>query len=417
MSGRVVVDQGRGGVPNPHAASREERSTGVSTADDARSPDTLPLTHPASGEAAAGCCLLDQEGDNRLRKSGRVVLREAEEGEIELRPKRSGGAFDPLGRRMGDVSRVDDVRAVFDNAPTNLRARFLTLTIDRSRFLSPALAFQRVDDRVRKVMRVVVGHGRGIWVATIEPQTLTGDGWMHYHGIVLVPAEISDDEVRRRVRKSWVIREMSEPDPETGRRKRMTIPIGISHVETCRDAGAGALYVAKYMAKAWPAVPQFMLDSTQRFRKARFSDAFYDLLEDLHRHHRVRKPRTAPSGKNHRRRTLAERLALSGSSWHAFRVENGRKRFVGEIKADIGAGMRRLVREFGAAPIVLGTPLATRLVMTPAAFRRARADPRVFEGDRNAYIVNRLVAEYAAWHEMQERRRAEARASEGDDHG
>lgn len=260
----------------------------------------------ARREAAGGPTPLDQRRDNRL---GWVGLGNCE-GKYVVGPDRSGGAFDPEGGRAVDVHRADDIVAACQ--AIGGRWFFVTLTIDRSQFVGPEAAYQRCADRVRKTM----AHLGAVWVACIEPQTLTGDGWMHWHVLVRVPGSLDLDEALKRVRSAWSIREKYDEsiDVETGeiteRFKR--VPIGMVHVEVAGSVTGTATYVAKYVMKAWPAVPGWMLDSTSRFRKVRISGEFYNVLERLHRHDRARGSR-----RDHRRmpvrrvRTLRQRMAMS----------------------------------------------------------------------------------------------------------
>jgi len=303
------------------------------------------------------------------------------------------------------VWRVDDIVAVFDHLPARLRPVLITLTLDRRPWLNlgPGIAYEKAKERVRKVMSEVFGHTNGIWVRSIEPQTKTGEGWIHWHIIAGLPVEISDAEVHRRCVKSWRVM-FEHVDQSTGELTRELMSLAhpdAIHVATERRKGAGTRYVAKYFTKAWPAVPVWMGESTQRYRKGACSDAFYDVLERIHRHVRARGGRRAPGGRKLRKRTLFQRMARSGSSWVGFKIDGGQRRFCGHIELPV-VRADRLFRGYSAQVCSVTRAGSLELVMPHAAFRRARAERALYEDERDKYIVRTLEDLRAQWGAMQE---------------
>ncbi len=159
-------------------------------------------------------------------------------GEYVIEPQRSGGAFDPLGLRAGHVARADDVAALGDV----LRGRwlFITLTVDRSKFLSPAMAYQRCNPRVCRVAAAL--REAAVWVAAFEVQTKTGDGWPHWHMMIHVGEDgRSLAELKAVVERAWCV--VSEHEGEVDRSTGEVLTwkareqIGFVDVQDGRSAG------------------------------------------------------------------------------------------------------------------------------------------------------------------------------------
>ncbi len=94
------------------------------------------------------------------------------------------------------------VRQVLLSRAALLKApKLFTLTVDRRRFSDPRAAFYHITKGqfVRRLMRDL-GITRWVWV--LEFQTLTGDGWPHWHLMIDV-----GDLPRRRVdlRRAWAL--------------------------------------------------------------------------------------------------------------------------------------------------------------------------------------------------------------------
>jgi hypothetical protein len=326
------------------------------------------------------------------------------DGDFVLGAERSGGAFDPLGTRRHDIYRADDVVAVAEALPG--RWLFITLTIDRSLFLSPEAAYQRCQERVRKVAGVL----SRIWVASIEPQTKTGDGWIHWHLLVYVPGDVPLEECRRYVRRAWSIRECVVPelvDTETGevlqRAKFKRESIGRVDVQEAGSRVGTATYVAKYIVKPWEAVPRWMGESTRKQRKFRLSGGFYEILERLHRHTPTRGSRKpASSGRRCRARALYDRMARSGSRTVVFQRHGNELRFHGVLAVPIG----EVARVTRVEAVRVGKWGSVRFAADLAAVCELRRWARSGEGVeavRRYREIGRLELA-AAWENMQETR-------------
>ena len=359
-----------------------------------------------SGAREAGTEPLVQRGDNRFRP----VEEEVPEGCFVIGAERSGGAFDPLGARRNDVYRAQDVIAAAEALPG--RWLFITLTIDRSKFLNAEMAYQRCQERVRKV----AGLLSRIWVASIEPQTKTGEGWTHWHLLVYVPNKESVARCRKLVERAWSIREVIAPamvDEQTGeviaREKRVRLSIGRVDVQEAGSVKGTATYVAKYIVKMWPAVPRWMGESTRRQRKCRLSRGFYEVLERLHRHvvHRGgRVTKATTSGRKLKARPLFDRMARSGSRSIVFeRTKRGL-----EFSCVVELPLEELVERSKAYMRVrLGRWGSVRIAVDPRELRRLQRVAESAEGREAAGRYRRLrrCRFECAWDEHQERRAAE----------
>lgn len=362
-------------------------------------PAVVGRKQAAGGEAAAA---LDQFRDNRFSSYQHLDPSTWPQTVVRIAPARSGGSFDPLGGRCEDVHRAQDVAAVGDHLAGSACGRwmFITLTVDRSLFLSPEHAYQRCNDRVRKVL----GRLGALWACGFEVQTKTGDGWPHWHAIVFVPHQVSEAEARRRVRAAWSIREVfaESIDPETGevvqhvRRVPLAGSRGIC-VEDAKDAGGVARYVAKYIVKPWDAVPAWMGDSYTRFRKARFSGAFYDTLERLHRHHRDRRPRQAHrSLAKSTRRTVFERMARSGCACDVFQSDGARWRYLKTVGIPIQL-LAQHASTLGAVPHQLGKWSQVRFIASEKFIDAAQSWVHNNRADVQSFRLARLREVRRAW--------------------
>jgi hypothetical protein len=344
---------------------------------------------PSGGAAQRPAGPLDQEENNWFRFSrGRRWREELRQGDVVIQPQRGGGAFDQVGVQSRDIARVEDLRALVRHIGG--RWVLVTLTIDRSKFLSAQMAEERVRDRVRRIPRSILGHDRGIWFCGFEVQTATGEGWPHWHLALRVPEGLSVAGMKARVLRAWRIKEKigEDVDRETGEvRERFQFvsiaqPQGVD-VSVARCANRVATYVAKYLTKQWEAVPAWMGESFRRFRRMRCSDELYVCLERIHRHDR-KKParRTAHGTRRYRRRSLFDRMAASCTSAVGFVQERGvRQRCIGSVRvpwADAGH-LHRFVEEYNLRVVEFGGPHKVRLVCSEQTWRR------IVEGPRRSY--------------------------------
>ena len=120
---------------------------------------------------------------------------------------------------------------------------FITLTVDRSRFVDAETAFVETRHRVCDLMRELLGP-QAVWSCCVEYQTRTGEGWPHYH-ILCKQGEIrSLRKLRHIVHEAWNAR---------------------WHCGKCVDVqavGSGkatAIYLAKYLTKTAHAIPPWVL--------------------------------------------------------------------------------------------------------------------------------------------------------------
>lgn len=376
---------------------------------DAVAVEAQELTSGAPADAApaaAAGLLLDQKRDNRFVRSGYYHdwRSEVREGEYVVAPQRSGGSFDPHGCRAQDVWRADDLVAVCEALGGSWA--FVTLTVNRSLFLSPAMCYERAGERVRKVAAAL--SSKGVWAACVEVQTKTGDGWPHWHLLVWVPGCSDPAHLLRIVRKRWTIRDWSAPDPTTGEMKRSTYSIGFVTVELARDRVGVGKYVAKYITKPWEAVPDWMLASTKRFRKLRVSGEFYNVLERLHRHVRHVGGRKERLGKLRPTRTLLARMSASGSTSIVFRQEAGRLRFVRSLNCPVDDYPELVRFSCGGRFVKLGKHIGCRVALTEAQITLVSGHPGwTRSGFRTAkYRAERSIMLDVGWEQMQ-RRRAE----------
>lgn len=321
------------------------------------------------------------------------------EGSVVAKLARCGGAFDPLGCRAVDAYRADDIVAAVRALPG--RWVFITLTVDRKLWTCPEAAYQRANEYVRKA--IALGCPRGIYFAVLEVQTKTGDGWPHWHVLAWCPDARTADQVKADTLRGWRTRSESV-DADTGEVVASVERIGFVDVQEVRDATAAGKYVAKYMVKAWDAVPPWMLDSTRRFRKVRLSNRAYDVLEGLHRHERHRGERKARTGTGRRTRTLLQRMASSGSTLQLFRAErHGRLRFTGTLPVPMES-LFDAVTARRLAPVRLGKMKAMVFEVSPGFAALVRDQQGQWRQRVREAEHDRICRLRAAWARMQRRR-------------
>lgn len=294
---------------------------------------------------------LDQRRENR-EKPGRVesapwvpLVQDVPEGGYVGIPLRAGGGFDPLGTRGSDVKAADDLVAVVDHLGG--RWVMVTLTVDRSRWLSPDLAYQPCQERVREVMRALrdVVPAAAVYLVTLELQGKTGDGWPHWHCMAwLDDSSVPVSRVKEAVRRAWCVHHV---DHETGEFSRHSI--GYSDVADCREPRGAGRYLAKYLVKEWPAVPRWMGESRWQLRKFRKSMRFCAVLAALGRHvPRVggRRPpglrRRAPA------RPLFDRMSASGSALLVFRRVGEKLHYSAKIPVPMSDAGVEVLQRHGA---------------------------------------------------------------------
>ena len=354
---------------------------------------------------------LDQKRDNRLR-FGAV---EIPAGRMLVTPHRSGGPFDPYGQRHEDYAKVDTVKAVYAHlAAQGGRLLMLTLTVDRAKFLSPEMAYNACNERLRKAIKKVFPDA--VRFSTFELQTKTGDGWPHWHLLVWLPPDDqrSVEELKAKVVKRWItVHQITSVDESTGevqtRRYRLQIaqPQCIQ-VELVKQAIGAATYVAKYLTKRWEAVPAWMGESYKRFRKYRACDRYYEVAEQLTLHHRSRGGRPPRRGcSHHRRRRLFDRMAISAARLNLYEPSGAGWKYKGtlsvpatklvDVLARVGGELISL-GEFGK---LRGTVPVDSLAKLFQLVPDYRADQVEFIRERRHEVVH-------AWDRMQyERERTE----------
>lgn len=352
---------------------------------------------PTDAAAWAARSRLDQERDNRKRTvKGEYVgsgWDGVQVGSYVGRVTRGGGSFDPLGVRKVDVERAGDVVGLVRALAG--RWLLLTFTIDRKLFVGPEAAYQRANEYVRKA--VAEACPKGIWLAALELQGKTGAGWPHWHVLAWCPDSRPVDEVKRAALKAWRTR-TAEVDPATGEVLSWSSEsIGFVDVEEVESVNGAAVYVGKYITKQWPAVAPWMLHSTCRFRKVRWSSRSYAVLEKLGRHevHRGgRKPRVEREHRP-RVRTLLDRMASSGASLLVFQIGHyGKLSFVASVPMCAEQVQERL-------KVVRDGPLRRRWFDVPRAVLDRRDSFRLKAGEFREARARRIGR---MWDELQDRR-------------
>jgi hypothetical protein len=275
--------------------------------------------------------------------------------------------------------------------------------------------YERAQERVSKVLSAL----GLVWMSTIEVQGGSGDGWIHWHALVMVDPTSKLSDLRRIVWSKWKIREQyadAVVDQETGEELQAARfraeSLGRVDVQWARTHGGAARYAAKYMVKPWPAVPPWMLDDTRRFRKFRFSSGAYDVLEKLHLHDRQRGSRRIHKATPHLRRArpLRERMARSCMNTLVFGDRDGAKVFLGRLRV----GIIDTATVPGVAPIHLGKVSRVRVSAEPSslALLLQMQDDPLYLRSRRAEYLRRLDELDVQWSLMQERRRRRGSANE-----
>jgi len=131
----------------------------------------------------------------------------------ELVPVFSRSVMDPIGgrqpRAMARERLYSGILATLDRNPIpGMVPYFVTLTIDRSRWMVDALpepdaARNCFNVLRRKLWRLAKRCKCAQWVRVLEWQTATGSGWPHWHLVMWFPREVGPREVRERVRARW----------------------------------------------------------------------------------------------------------------------------------------------------------------------------------------------------------------------
>ena len=294
----------------------------------------------------------------REKKTGRTytpLVQDLEEGEFAAIPTRGGGAFDPSGVRSSDLTRADDVVEIVNGHAG--RWLMITLTVDRSEWLSPEAAYQRCNERVREVARKVAVSR--VYVTAFELQGKTGGGWPHWHLVVWAPDERAIEEIERTVRKAWrIFDERHEIDEATGEllsTVRTSQAIGIVDVQEARTREGVAVYVSKYVTKPWTAIPPWMGEGRRQLRKLRISRGAFDWLQAVGRHRPTigsRKVARMP-GRCGKRRSLFDRMAASGNSMNVMQRVGERLVFKRRIPVPASGEGVAILERLGATPMGL----------------------------------------------------------------
>lgn len=348
----------------------------------------------ASGEAAAAF-RLDQREENRER-AWTPLRQTVEPGEFVAVACRAGGPFDPQGCRSADVKRADDLVALVDALPG--RWLLITLTVDRDAWTCPEAAYARCNERVREVARVVSTWG--IHATALELQGKTGEGWPHWHLIVYRPDDVSIEHLAAKVRRAWRVR-TEHVCQDTGEVSSASMDsIGFSDVKEARDRRGIARYTAKYLMKAWPAVPDWMGESRRQLRKLRISDACFTWLENNGRHHRHRGSRRVACRRRRRARALFDRMADSGSRHVVFKRDGDRLTFVRTLPVPVHpAGIAEFA--VAGAEVVPSSGGRLRWKLSPAALQALIEREQAHNRMRDAFIVDRRQEFKRAWDLMQ----------------
>jgi hypothetical protein len=275
-----------------------------------------------------------------------------------------------------------------------------TLTVDRQAWLSPEMAYQRCNERVRQVARRV--SKLGIHVTAFEVQSKTGDGWPHWHLIIYAPDDRPLPAIRAEVRRAWqIIEERTEVDEATGEVlsvSRTRQSIGFSDVQEARTREGIARYVAKYLMKAWPAIPAWMGEGKRQLRKLRISVGAFAWLTAQGRHRPKLGGRRKPAkpGRCSRRRPLFDRMAASSNSMSLMQRQGDRLVFRRQVPIAASGESVLMLEALGAEPLGdRSVPLVRTRWLVPSAG----------VGDLSAGVLRELAAKVAA--ERFKRRRAE----------
>ncbi|MFA7236274.1 MAG: hypothetical protein WC058_05355 [Phycisphaeraceae bacterium] len=246
---------------------------------------------------------------------------------------RQGGKLHP---EHGLSKRIEDQQKVRALSKHIRRGVFITLTINRDHWTREAIRqrYQRMNQTERDKARLTAERverlpveeiayrvlssrvslcmsrrlGFKVWVRVIEPQTTSGDGWIHWHII----AEAWGTQwcksggfvaLKRLAAALWATwgRECEGGRPD---------------LQLVRNPDRLASYVSKYVTKGWPAIPPWLLECERSIRLVGFSKAAGDIVRQamniqpqrrLQADH-LRKRRKRSPGK------LLDRLCGSGMS-------------------------------------------------------------------------------------------------------
>ncbi len=230
-------------------------------------------------------------GSKREAGAGRGDTNNSPRGSVELVavPIYGGGRLDPIGgqgKRIADLKKIEVVEGAMREPA------MLTLTIDRRRFDGPESAHVYASALVSRLLTERLGAK--LWARVMEPQTKSGDGWVHWHCLVDL-AEIGS--LRRARLLAW-------------RFWRNVWGVGGCDLFKVTKSATG--YLAPYVTKAWPAVPPWMGESRKRFRLVGFSLDANELIRSTLGLPR-RPSRKKKSEKQYRPTApLFHRLAMSG---------------------------------------------------------------------------------------------------------
>lgn len=179
----------------------------------------------------------------------------------------------------------------------------VTLTVDRSVFSSPEVAYRKVAPCIPDLMRALFGDG-AVWARVLEFQEASGEGWPHWHAVVKLPAGMTVNAARRRLWEVW--------------RDRWQFARGGLDLTPVRSRRAAARYLGKYFFKGCTA-PPWVLDRDRAPRMFGASVAAGEVAPPWRRARRSRSRRLVLGAERARRskgkrRTVREALARSGST-------------------------------------------------------------------------------------------------------
>jgi hypothetical protein len=304
--------------------------------------------------------------------------------------------------RASDVTNADRVVQMIDQLVGRWVA--ICLTIDRKMWLNPEAAYQRLQDRVREVTRVV--SLLGLHVTALELQGKTGDGWPHWHIIVYCPDSRTIQQIRALAVKAWHVR-TEHVDLDTGEVTVSREKIGTCDVQECRDRSGAARYAAKYLLKPWPAVPPWMGESNRQLRKLRPGGKCYAYWEILGLHVRQHGSRRAP--KSHRKpaRKLFDRMARSGLSHAVFRRRGDRLVFETLVPVPASHDGANVLLSAGASVAQPGPWAKMRWALDDRALARLRAARGELVELQRSEFRQRRACLGVAW-EVEQARRQDA---------
>ncbi len=316
------------------------------------SQDEQPPAASGRKAAAAGVLSLDTEVSNST---------DAVEG---IFPVPLGGRLDPIG---GKRKRYEDwlrVKALLSRMTAGV---FLTLTTDRSKWTrfriierwyamaagdreklgltATEINTLPVEELAYRFQAIYVSRflshrlGFKVWVRVVEPQTRSGNGWMHWHCVVEVAGTRWDTGNRRKpidlkglANACWSV-------------WRDDYEFGMVDVQLVKSHDRLASYLSKYITKAWPAIPRWVLESSRGVRLVGFAKAAGVIVRDV-----MGLPESSSDdddgdddgdedkrkAKRAKRRPLIDRLTESGMSCNVIQ-RHGRCAWAGMIDAPLWA--------------------------------------------------------------------------------